>query len=340
MERSLVLVVGGLLVVGVLILVVDRGDELRLGSAEGVQDSVDPLDESNRVAEPALGVESTGARTSIGQDNGDGEALDRGFDLDWLPVVPRVEVVGTTGSELLEAYWREDWPFVEAYLDESSGGTIPPMLESWVGVEGSPDLGDRDAFIGSLPERILARFRSHSSPISRVMKRRLTVPLFRASERALGFEVIREVNERLGVGLRGLEISGAVDDLYSSQSQVIDDSIDEIVALGQTADDAIAAFIAQDVRPLGDGHAPRYGALFLGPITSVRHWDHAEVEPENLVVLTCNKDRRSEDGLWNANYSLDVRLVPGVDVYSQQMREAADRLREYLTSIAEIQLGG
>jgi hypothetical protein len=261
---------------------------------------------------------------------------------DWLPSAPKIDVFGATAEEIMKAYWGNRWPEVRLHLDEASGGWADDALSSWVGQSGV-ELGDRDALLRSIQEIVVRRFRSEmANGMSDIMERRTDLPFWSPGpRREVVFQAVRNAAAAREVALAGPLLKAAVDAVLANAESELDASFDEVFGLAAIADELIVNYIEVDLEGVAEGHAPRVGRLFVNPILATHHMDHAHLEERDRLHIAASIGHvPGERGLWNAAYTLDVRLVPGLEASTSRVNDAVRRMKEWITSLANLELDG
>jgi hypothetical protein len=253
----------------------------------------------------------------------------------WLPPVPSIDIVGLTGTQVLEAYWGSEWPSVRNHLETAAGGMVIRMLEEeWVGLEGSR-LEGRDDFMLMLPELMRNGFNSSKiNGISRALWTHIgpTIWANNHAHELVTDVVVRRVKD-MDVALHTIDVRGVVERIKERHETEIQSSIDELYAIAMEADQLIIAFIQRDLQGVTEFTPPRFGTLFVCPITSVVHPIHARNDPSTIIAISTARD------FWCANYSVEVDSIQGVMASFAEMEVRRRRLDDWLRSLAEVELG-
>jgi len=253
----------------------------------------------------------------------------------WLPPVPSIDIVGLTGTQVLEAYWGSEWPGVRSHLETAAGGMVIRMLEEeWVGLEGSR-LDGRDEFMLLLPELMRNAFNSSkTNGISRALWAHIgpTIWANNHAHELVTDVVVRRVKD-MDVALHTIDVRSVVARIKERHELEIQSSIDELYAIAMEADQLIVAFIGRDLQGVSEFEPPRFGTLFVCPITSVVHPIHARNDPSTIIAVSSARD------FWCANYSVEVDSIQGVMASFAEMEVRRTRLDDWLRSLADVELG-
>lgn len=260
-------------------------------------------------------------------------------DSPWLPPFEPFNVIGVSEQAVLETYWGDMWPEVEATLRAGLGDLnvdtfflgdgipeealdVPGFLET-----GYQALQGRDEYLRNLEQWLLTDYDSPASsqfPYSRITLSLAAVDF--ASHAGFGASGVINSGVRRFAGqvapeLTLLDHAKVKKRALELHSGVIGDLLSELEATCAIVHGRIRGVLVRDLDRIGPDRLPERGDLFVGPFMAT-HLDASFLSDASSAhyFLTLfggrevegmdTTERRRIQNHWSACYTLDLRTVP------------------------------
>lgn len=275
---------------------------------------------------------------------------------DWLPEFDSMVIVEKPKSFILQTYWGDLWPEVEATLRAGLGdlnvdtvllgsGISEEALENPLYLElGYDKLQGRDEYLDNLKYWLLSDFDSPASPTFpfhssiALLAGVSFAPLDGFRSDSVIAAGVRKFAPSVAPDLTAIELVKVRKRAESELETVVGELLEELAPTAATLNQAIRTQVALDLDGVDADSMPERGSLFVGPYMAT------PLDPSGLLsdastaryVLVLyggrevdgwdTNDRLRRQNQWAACYSLDLRTVPALSAALAHAESERDRI--------------